>query len=146
MKELNLIGIAIVVVSTLIAVSSIFGVFLEDRTNFQSNIANASPANSTNRIYVFSFSNVTGNDKVTFGSLSEAGSTFTSKINLLNRTLPNSTDVELSSSNQDQDIVISWAERSATLDDVASTNYPDNGVTLGIILFRPSNETINSTD
>ena len=139
MKQPNTIELLIIVLATLIAVCSISGISVEGRKNSQPNYAIAPSAISAREVYLFSFSNLTGDDKLTFRISTDGGATFASKINLINKTLSNSTNVDLSSANQD--IVISWWERNATIIEPEGTIHPENGITLGIILLRSPNET-----
>lgn len=136
--------VLVILLTTSMVVCAIFEISLEGRKKFQLNFAIASSEISAKNVYVFSFSNITGDDRISFRLSTDGGATFTSKTDLLNRTLSNSSDIEISSTNQN--VVVSWSERNASIGDPLSTAHPGGGVTLGVILLQTPNQSINSVE
>ena len=136
--------VLVILLTTSMVVCAIFEISLEGRKKFQPNFAIASSEISAKNVYVFSFSNITGDDRISFKLSTDGGATFTSKTDLLNRTLSNSSDIEISSTNQN--VVVSWSERNASIGDPLSTAHPGGGVTLGVILLQTPNQSINSVE
>jgi peroxiredoxin len=110
---------------------------------FYWNVVEMVYAISVNDIHVFSFSNVTGDDVLTFRSSTDGGSTFANKLDLMNSTNSNSKKYEVST--DDDNIVIGWWDRNASSNKSGYDESENNGVRLGIILLR-YNETINTIE
>ena len=86
---------------------------------------------------MFSRFRMTGNEEVRFKSSMDGGLTFSNTVGLINSTIPNPKDVEISANNKN---IIRNASGKQTLNDT----LPNNEVTLGIVLLRLQNETINT--
>jgi len=85
-----------------------------------------------NDVYVAWWTNKTGNDEVMYRVSSDAGKTFTDKINLSNTPNSDSTDVEISA--DEGKVVVTWWERSQTTDEPVIRISSDGGKTFGPIL------------
>ena len=85
-----------------------------------------------NDVYVAWWTNKTGNDEVMYRVSSDAGKTFTDKINLSNTPNSDSTDVEISA--DEGKVVITWWERSQTTNEPVIRISSDGGKTFGPIL------------
>lgn len=142
MKKVIQIGLLIVPTTLVVMLCSLFMTPSGADNPLYSNHAMAAFATSANDIYVFSFSNKTGNDEVMFRSSTDGGTTFSNIVGLINSTIPNPKDVEITA--DDSNIIISWSERNASGKRTLNETLPNNGVTLGIILLRLPNETINA--
>jgi hypothetical protein len=141
MKKAIQIGLLIVPTTLVVALFSLFMISSDADNALHSNYAMAASATSANDIYVFSFSNKTGNDEVMFRSSTDGGTTFSNIVGLINSSIPNPKDVEITA--DDTNIIISWSERNASGKRSLNETLPNNGVTLGIVLLRLPNETIN---
>ena len=86
-------------------------------------------ATSGDNTYIAWWTNETGNDEVMLRSSSDGGSTFSDKINLSNTSDTESQDVEIAA--EDDNIVVTWWERSATIDEPVIKISTDNGQTFG---------------
>jgi hypothetical protein len=106
-----------------------------------SNSVNTAYATSVNDIYVFTFSNKTGDDELMFKSSTDGGLTFSNTVSLMNSTNPNPKDVEISANNKN--IIISWFERNASGKQTLNDKLLNDRVTLGIVLLRLQNESNN---
>ncbi len=142
MKIVIEIGLAIVLTILIVVLCPLFLFFSGGNNSLHSYSAKAASATLVNDIYVFSFSNKTGNDEIMFRSSTDGGSTFTNTVGLTNSTIPNLKDVEISA--DDKNIIISWSERKASGNQSLTDTLLNDGVTLGIVLLRLPNETINT--
>jgi hypothetical protein len=93
-----------------------------------------------NDIYVAWWTNKTGNDEVMYRLSSDAGKTFTDKVNLSNTPNSNSVDVEISA--DEGRVAVSWWERNQTLNEPVIRISNDNGKTFGPVLKLASDEPI----
>lgn len=85
-----------------------------------------------NDIYVAWWTNKTGNDEVLYRLSSDAGKTFTDKVNLSNTPNSNSVDVEISA--DEGRVAVSWWERNQTVNEPVIRISNDNGKTFGPVL------------
>ena len=85
-----------------------------------------------NDIYVAWWTNKTGNDEVLYRLSSDAGKTFTDKVNLSNTPNSNSVDVEISA--DEGRVAVSWWERNQTVNEPVIRTSNDNGKTFGPVL------------
>jgi hypothetical protein len=85
-----------------------------------------------NDIYVAWWTNKTGNDEVMYRLSSDAGKTFTDKVNLSNTRNSNSVDVEISA--DEGRVAVSWWERNQTVNEPVIRIINDNGKTFGPVL------------
>jgi hypothetical protein len=85
-----------------------------------------------NDVYVVWWTNKTGNDEVMYRLSSDAGKTFTEKVNLSNTPNSDSVDVEISS--DEGKVAVSWWERNQTLNEPVIRISNDNGKTFGPVL------------
>jgi hypothetical protein len=84
--------------------------------------------------------NKTGNDEVLFRTSTDAGATFSDKINLSNSTNAESQKVELAAN--DGNVIITWWERNQTAEEPVAIVSTDNGATFGPVLKLATNGTI----
>ena len=140
-KEVIQIGL-VIVLTLIVVLCPLFMTSSGGNNSLNSYSAKAASATSVNDIYVFSFSNKTGNDEIMFRSSTDGGSTFSNTVGLTNSTSPNPKDVEISA--DDKNIIISWSERNVSGNQSLNDTLPDDGVTLGIVLLRLPNGTINT--
>lgn len=82
-----------------------------------------------NDVYVAWWTNKTGNDEVMYRLSSDAGRTFTDKVNLSNTPNSDSVDVEISA--DEGRVAVSWWERNQTLNEPVIRISNDNGKTFG---------------
>lgn len=82
-----------------------------------------------NDVYVAWWTNKTGNDEVMYRLSSDAGKTFTDKVNLSNTPNSDSVDVEISA--DEGRVAVSWWERNQTLNEPIIRISNDNGKTFG---------------
>jgi len=82
-----------------------------------------------NDVYVAWWTNKTGNDEVMYRLSSDAGKTFTDKVNLSNSPNSDSVDVEISA--DEGRVAVSWWERNKTLNQPVIRISNDNGKTFG---------------
>jgi len=82
-----------------------------------------------NDVYVAWWTNKTGNDEVMYRLSSDAGKTFTDKVNLSNTPNSNSVDVEISA--DEGRVSVSWWERNQTVNEPVIRISNDNGKTFG---------------
>jgi len=85
-----------------------------------------------NDVYVAWWTNKTGNDEVMYRLSSDAGKTFTDKVNLSNSPNSDSVDVEISA--DEGRVAVSWWERNQTLNEPVIRISNDNGKTFGPVL------------
>ena len=85
-----------------------------------------------NDVYVAWWTNKTGNDEVMYRLSSDAGKTFTDKVNLSNTPNSDSVDVEISA--DEGRVAVSWWERNQTLNEPIIRISNDNGKTFGPVL------------
>ena len=85
-----------------------------------------------NDVYVAWWTNKTGNDEVMYRLSSDAGKTFTDKVNLSNTPNSDSVDVEISA--DEGRVAVSWWERNQTLNEPVIRISNDNGKTFGPVL------------
>lgn len=85
-----------------------------------------------NDIYVAWWTNKTGNDEVMYRLSSDAGKTFTDKVNLSNTPNSDSVDVEISA--DEGRVAVSWWERNQTVNEPVIRISNDNGKTFGPVL------------
>jgi len=85
-----------------------------------------------NDVYVAWWTNKTGNDEVMYRLSSDAGKTFTDKVNLSNTPNSDSVDVEISA--DEGRVAVSWWERNQTLNEPVIRLSNDNGKTFGPVL------------
>ena len=83
-----------------------------------------------NDVYVAWWTNKTGNDEVMYRLSSDAGKTFTDKVNLSNSPNSDSVDVEISA-DEGRGVAVSWWERNQTLNEPVIRISNDNGKTFG---------------
>ena len=119
-----------------------FFIISGENISSHSNSANSAFATSVNDIYVFSYSNKTCNDEVMFKSSTDGGLTFRNTVGLINSTVLDPEDVEISADNEN--IIISWSERNTSGKQILNDTLSNDGVTLGVVLLRLQNETINT--
>ena len=86
-----------------------------------------------NDVYVAWWTNKTGNDEVMYRLSSDAGKTFTDKVNLSNSPNSDSVDVEISA-DEGRGVAVSWWERNQTLNEPVIRISNDNGKTFGPVL------------
>jgi hypothetical protein len=94
--------------------------------------ATAPVATFENDVYVAWWTNKTGNDEVMYRVSSDAGKTFTDKINLSNTPNSDSNDVEISA--DEGKVVVTWWERSQSTNEPVIRISSDGGRTFGPIL------------
>ena len=82
-----------------------------------------------NDVYVAWWTNKSGNDEVMYRLSSDAGKTFTDKVNLSNTPNSDSVDVEISA--DEGRVAVSWWERNQTLNEPVIRISNDNGKTFG---------------
>ena len=82
-----------------------------------------------NDVYVAWWTNKTGNDEVMYRLSSDAGKTFTDKVNLSNSPNSDSVDVEISA--DEGRVAVSWWERNQTVNEPVIRISNDNGKTFG---------------
>ncbi len=82
-----------------------------------------------NDVYVAWSTNKTGNDEVMYRLSSDAGKTFTDKINLSNTPNSNSVDVRISA--DEGRVAVSWWERNQTENEPVIRISNDNGKNFG---------------
>jgi hypothetical protein len=99
--------------------------------------AAASVATFENDVYVAWWTNKTGNDEVMYRVSSDAGKTFTDKINLSNTPNSDSTDVEISA--DEGKVAVTWWEHSQTTNEPVIRVSSDGGKTFGPILKLAGN-------
>jgi len=85
-----------------------------------------------NDVYVAWWTNKSGNDEVMYRLSSDAGKTFTDKVNLSNSPNSDSVDVEISA--DEGRVAVSWWERNQTLNEPVIRISNDNGKTFGPVL------------
>jgi hypothetical protein len=85
-----------------------------------------------NDVYVAWWTNKTGNDEVMYRLSSDAGKTFTDKVNLSNSPNSDSVDVEISA--DEGRVAVSWWERNQTVNEPVIRISNDNGKTFGPVL------------
>ena len=85
-----------------------------------------------NDVYVAWWTNKTGNYEVMYRLSSDAGKTFTDKVNLSNTPNSDSVDVEISA--DEGKVAVSWWERNQTLNEPVIRISNDNGKTFGPVL------------
>jgi hypothetical protein len=95
---------------------------------------------SGDNIYMAWSDNKTGNDEVLFRTSTDAGATFSDKINLSNSTNAESQKVELAAN--DGNVIITWWERNQTAEEPVAIVSTDNGATFGPVLKLATNGTI----
>ena len=99
----------------------------------QTKRAAAAPvATFENDVYVAWWTNKTGNNEVMYRMSSDAGKTFTDKINLSNTPNSNSTDVEISA--DEGKVAVTWWERNQNSTEPVIRISSDGGKTFGPIL------------
>ena len=86
-----------------------------------------------NDVYVTWWTNKTGNDEVMYRLSSDAGKTFTDKVNLSNTPNSDSVDIEISA-DEGRGVAVSWWERNQTLNEPVIRISNDNGKTFGPVL------------
>ncbi len=93
-----------------------------------------------NDVYVAWWTNKTGNDEVMYTMSSDAGKTFTDKINLSNTPNSDSVDVEISA--DEGKVAVTWWERNQTTNEPVIRVSSDGGKTFGPLLKLASDEKI----
>ena len=93
-----------------------------------------------NDVYVAWWTNKTGNDEVMYRVSSDAGKTFTDKINLSNTPNSDSVDVEISA--DEGKVAVTWWERNQTTNEPVIRVSSDGGKTFGPLLKLASDEKI----
>ena len=91
-----------------------------------------------NDVYVAWWTNKTGNDEVMYTMSSDAGKTFTEKINLSNTPNSDSVDVEISA--DEGKVAVTWWERNQTTNEPVIRVSSDGGKTFGPLLKLGSDE------
>jgi uncharacterized protein (UPF0333 family) len=145
MKSVIQLGLVIILITLIVGPGFMTKSSSVGNNSFNSNIAKAASATEANDMYVFWFSNKTGNDEVMFSSSTDGGKTFNSKVNLINNTSP-SDPREVGVSTGNDNIVIGWTERNASGNESLNDIVQNNGVTAGIILLRSTNETRDTVE
>ncbi len=84
------------------------------------------------------WTNKTGNDEVMYTMSSDAGKTFTEKINLSNTPNSDSVDVEISA--DEGKVAVTWWERNQTTNEPVIRVSSDGGKTFGPLLKLGSDE------
>jgi hypothetical protein len=82
-----------------------------------------------NNVYVAWWSNKTGNDEVMFKASTDAGKTFSNKMNLSNTPKSDSQDAEIAAAGNN--VYITWWERNQTMNEPVMRISNDNGKTFG---------------
>jgi hypothetical protein len=82
-----------------------------------------------NNVYVAWWSNKTGNDEVMFKASTDAGKTFSNKMNLSNTPKSDSQDAEIAAAGNN--VYITWWERNQTMNEPVMRVSNDNGKTFG---------------
>jgi hypothetical protein len=82
-----------------------------------------------NNVYVAWWSNKTGNDEVMFKASTDAGKTFSNKMNLSNTPKSDSQDAEIAAAGNN--VYITWWERNQTMNEPVIRISNDNGKTFG---------------
>ena len=82
-----------------------------------------------NNVYVVWWSNKTGNDEVMFKASTDAGKTFSNKMNLSNTPKSDSQDAEIAAVGNN--VYITWWERNQTMNEPVMRISNDNGKTFG---------------
>lgn len=109
----------------------------------QTKRAAAAPvATFENDVYVAWWTNKTGDDEVMYRVSSDAGKTFTDKINLSNTPNSDSTDVEISA--DEGKVAITWWEHNQTTNEPVIRVSSDGGKTFGPVLKLATNGTLDS--
>jgi hypothetical protein len=103
----------------------------------------APSAVSGDNIYITWWTNKTGNDEVLFRASTDAGTTFSDKINLSNTTGAESQDAEIVA--EGGNVIITWWERNQTSDTPVIRVSTDNGATFGPMLMLATNGTIGES-
>jgi len=85
-----------------------------------------------NGVYVAWWTNKTGNDEVMYRLSSDAGKTFTDKVNLSNTLNSDSVDVEISA--DEGRVAVSWWERNQTVNEPVIRISNVNGKTFAPVL------------
>ncbi len=85
-----------------------------------------------NDVYVAWWTNKTGNDEVMYRLSSDAGKTFTDKVNLSNTLNSDSVDVEISA--DEGRVAVSWWERNQTVNEPVIRISNVNGKTFAPVL------------
>src|ERR1044072_9369280 len=101
--------------------------------------ATAPVARFENDVYVAWWTNKTGNDEVMYRVSSDAGKTFTDKINLSNTPNSDSNDVEISA--DEGKVAITWWEHGHNIDEPVMRVSTDGGKTFGPLLKLATNGT-----
>jgi hypothetical protein len=99
---------------------------------------------SDDNIYLAWPSNKTGNYEVMFRASTDAGATFTDKINLSNSTDTESQDVQIAANNDN--VIVTWWERNATSNEPVITISTDNGTTFAPVMKLAANGTISRAE
>jgi len=94
-----------------------------------------------NDVYVAWSTNKTGNYEIMYRLSSDAGKTFTDKVNLSNT--PNSDSVDVVISADEGKVAVSWWERNQTLNEPVIRISNDNGKTFGLVLKLASDGPIH---
>jgi hypothetical protein len=100
----------------------------------------APPAISGDNIYITWWTNKSGNDEVMFRASTDAGATFSDKINLSNTTGASSQDAEIAA--EGANVIVTWWERNQTDNTPVARVSTDNGATFGPVLNLATNGTI----
>ena len=128
MRQEILIECSIIVVLTTLIVQPIYP---SGENRYLHSGFEVPPVNkSDNAVYAFWFSNITGNDEVKFRSSTDGGKTFTDKYNFIDSANTSSRGREIAIS--DNDIVISWWDKNASIDRSASSTGAGNGLIYGV--------------
>jgi hypothetical protein len=101
---------------------------------------------SGDNIYIAWWTNNTenGNEEVMFRASTDAGQTFSDKINLSNTTDADSWRVEIAG--EGDNVIVSWWETNQTSDTPVARISNDGGQTFGPLLRLATNGTIGSTE
>ncbi|TLX66348.1 MAG: hypothetical protein E6K94_10635 [Thaumarchaeota archaeon] len=113
------------------------------RESFPEAFSNKAPvAISGDNIYVAWWTNKTGNDEVMFRASTDAGKTFSDKINLSNTTDAESRDAEIAADRMN--VVVTWWERNQTSNEPVLKISTDGGKTFGPMLKLATNGTLGT--
>jgi len=113
------------------------------RESFPEAFSNKAPvAISGDNIYVAWWTNKTGNDEVMFRASTDAGKTFSDKINLSNTTDAESRDAEIAADRMN--VVVTWWERNQTSNEPVLKISTDGGNTFGPMLKLATNGTLGT--
>jgi hypothetical protein len=139
---LLVVAVAVVTTTTIQSAQA----FIDPNTDKMAEPRKAPVVVSGDNIYIAWWTNNTenNNEEVMFRASSDAGQTFTDKINLSNTTDADSWRVEIHG--EGDTVVVSWWEMNQTSDIPVARVSTDAGETFGPMLTLATNGTISSTE